>query len=237
MSQPKLIATLLRSIADLLEESADEPKNEITNSGKKFVKKAGYLAGIPVEVHTDNIDDFVNEIENGIADEIESGSLLVKRIGEVKSGCKTCLNGGKGRHRNDCPRGHGPVVDHSEEPKTFLGENLDDTDGYDEARKRIDQINASEVKHQCCGSKGQRHKAGCNYGGSSFPDKVGSKYGSTPESETVKEPKSEWEEDEKEKPPAQPKSFDCDECGKTFQADPEDARCECGSNNIWPTGS
>lgn len=40
---------------------------------------------------------------------------------------------------------------------------------------------------------------------------------------------------EVETDPTRPKKYDCDDCGKQFQATTEDAAiCECGSSNCWP---
>lgn len=156
--------------------------------------------------------------------ELNNQSLPQKEDEDVeKPACKTCLNGGKGRHRADCPRTHGPVVDRQLSQDEPDEEDVED-EAKDEPNEVIDQINASEIKHPCCGSKGWRHKAGCRRGDSSFPEKVGS--------ELQAEMDDADNDDDLER-----KSFDCDECGKTFEADPNNAQCPCGSNNIWPSGS
>ena len=207
MSQSKLIATLLRSIADLIDAHADG-------------------GGIPAatvrigsRIHVENIPARVRP-----QSESNNQSLPQKEDEDVeKPTCKTCLNGGKGRHRADCPRSNGRVVDHSQEPETEDDAVLEDQEGYEEAKERVDEINASEVKHKCCGSKGWRHKAGCDHGGSSFPEKVGSKFG--------------IDQDELEESEKQPdlKTFECEACGKRFQAEPDYVKCDCGSNMIcWP---
>lgn len=221
MSQPKLIATLLRSIADLLE---DEPKrfigHDIAEPGGDY--SVTTILGSPGNALMKEAAEMMKAEERESLRKLDT--RLSYAIPKEKSECKTCTNGGKGRHRNDCPRGHGPVVEHApEKPETDPGDEVEEDDGMDTAKKRVDEINASEVKHACCGSKGWRHKAGCAHGGSSFPEKVGSKFGD--DAELMEEP---------EKNPDL-KTFECEACGKRFQAEPDYVKCSCGSDEIcWP---
>ena len=228
MSQPRLRATLLRSIADLLDDEGVHTSQDVCIEKKTAFDppKKNLYTSQPFRVTEKNIDEVVEDVRVKMKEqEDEHGAQIMREaFGGVKPTCKTCANGGKGRHRKDCPRGHGPVVDHApEEPETDPGDEEEDEDGMDTAKKRVDEINASEVKHACCGSKGWRHKAGCDYGGSSFPEKVGSKFGEDAE---IME--------ELEKNPDL-KTFECEACGKRFQAEPDYVKCECGSNEIcWP---
>jgi hypothetical protein len=231
MSQPKLIATLLRSIADLLDEKGVHISQDVCTEKKTVFDLPTETSYTSFKLTDKNIDDVVGDV---VATMNSQDAKHMARISKEAFGdCKSCTNGGHGRHRKGCPRGHGPVVDRSkdvtnheplsEEPEIDPGEEGEEEDWMDTTKNRIDEINASEVKHKCCGSKGWRHKAVCDHGGSSFPEKVGSKFGVEPE---------EMEETEK-----QPdlKTFECEACGKRFQAEPDYVKCECGSNEIcWP---
>lgn len=149
--------------------------------------------------------------EGGGADEAEEGEPLPKASKERV--CGVCEYGKRGRHIKECPRSSGSVVDRQavqDDADEAIGEE-EAPDDLDEPNHVLERIKAAEVRHQCCGSRGPMHKRACPGITPRLPD-GGSAETANPDL----------------------KEFTCDDCGETFLTDPEDARCKCGSNNIWP---
>lgn len=201
----KAIAALLRSVADLLEAPL-EKQEQATNGGRT--------------VSTRNIDRLVEEIDAIEPPPMDVGKLKLERFDGATAAemsgqrkCGVCMNGKRGRHIKECPRARGGVVERpaAQEPAGEAGSGEDGPDDPEEPNPVLERIKAGEVRHQCCGSRGPMHKRACP--------------GITPQPPGA--------EDGEEADPDL-KEFTCDDCGDTFMADPNEPRCKCGSNNIWP---